>query len=76
MGYEGLSGPLIGPLDRSLIYELDKASLDRLTGLRRRIDSELQDRRRQRADGRGDQRIPCDEVRIRAQQANIGQRVA
>ena len=76
MRYERLSGSLVGPLGRTLLCELDKAILDSLAGLRRRIEGELQNCRRQRADGRGKQGIPFDKVRIRAQQANIGQRVA
>ena len=64
MRYERLSGLFVGPLGRSLLGELDKTILDCLAGLRRRIESELQNRRRQRADGRGEQGIPFDKLRI------------
>ena len=76
MRYERLSACLVGPLDRSLLREFGKAILDGLLGLRRGIERELQNRRRQRADGLCEQRIPFDEVRIRAQETDVRQRVA
>jgi hypothetical protein len=76
MRYERLSASLVEPLDQSLPSELDNSILDSLAGLRRGIERELQNRRRQRADGLREQRIPFDEVRICPQKTDIGERVA
>jgi hypothetical protein len=74
--YERLSASLVGPLDRGLLSELDNSILDSLAGQRRGIERDLQNRRRQRVDGLREQRIPFEEVRIRAQKTDIGEPVA
>ena len=73
---ERLSALPVGPADWSQLRQLDNAILDSLAGLRRGIERELQNRRRQRADGHCEQGNPFDEVRIRAQQTDVSQRVA
>lgn len=74
--YERLSASLVGPLDRGLLSELDNSILDSLAGQRRGIERDLQNRRRQRVDGLREQRIPFEEVRIRAQKTDIREPVA
>jgi hypothetical protein len=69
---EGLSSSLVARLDRGLHCKLKKTLLNDLLGVRRGIESELENGRSQRPEPR----IPIFESRTDAQEADVGERIA